>query len=217
MFYHLSFDIDNISEKTFIPKNHNDNTYSRIRVSNSIEGAIRGLWHNPIYKRPLTTKLVLLAVYEVSSECVNYITPNKLQYEGLVRDAKNTGEHWITDKFKSSPYLINIKMLDLIKRENSIEYEKDIEPYDRSENMRFLKKKQLVLFLALCKKCGISINKSEVIKDKLTYSSGSSSQRVHSIYNVEYIIPSGVSAREVWIFKSQIFRSYEKRKLNYWE
>jgi hypothetical protein len=215
MFYHLSLDIDNIIEKTFIPKNHNDNTYSRIRVSNSIEGAVRGLYHYPIYRRPLTNKIILLTVYEVSNESVNFITPNKLQYEGLVPNAKNIGEHWITDNFKSSPYLIKINKLNLSENESSIEYENEIEPYTRTEHMTLLKKKQLVSFLALCKKHGILVNKVEIIKDKLTYTSGNSSQRVHSIYNVEYIIPSDVSARDIWILKAKTFELYEKRKLNY--
>ncbi len=211
MFYHLSFDIDNISEKTFIPKIYSDNTYGRIRVSNSIEGAIKGLNSNPIYKRSLTSKLVLLAVYKVNKENVNYITPNKLQYEGLVPNAKDTGEHWVTDNFRSYPYLIKFNQLDFSK------YENEVENYNRTERIRFLKKKQVTAFITLCNNHGIQIIKNETIKDKLVYTTGNSSQRVHSIYNVEYIIPSGVSAREVWFFKSNTYELYEKRKLNYFD
>lgn len=217
MFYHLSTNLDSLGEKTFIPKTHENSTYNKVRVSDTIEGAIKGLLNNPLYKDILIDKSIYLAVYEVKEEQVNYITPNKLQYEDEVPNAKITGEHWVTDMFKSNPYLIRVNKIGLHKDVNSLSYEKEVELFDRSENMKILKKKDYISFISLCKKHNMLINKAEVVKTKLSYITGVCSKRIHSIYNVDYIIPGNISAKEIWIFKSKVFALYQNRKLNYYE
>lgn len=98
--YHVSYDIDNPLDYTFIPRvpdsrtSDEDDEIERVCFSDSIQNCIRGISGRLMQK----SGEIIVYKYEIEVESPNIISWEKLYEEGLVNDAALTHEYWYVGK-----------------------------------------------------------------------------------------------------------------------
>lgn len=136
-----------------------------------------------------------LAVYEINEEKNIFIEPIKLEYDDVVPNATDTGEHWVYNGLSNEPYIIKANNL----KEGL--FERDIENYDREEHAIFYKKKDFLHFHWLCKNLNFATVKNIVSNGK------------EKVYHITYSIPKNKSAKSLWYFYNETLQNYRKRKI----
>lgn len=230
MLYHISKDIA-LNEKVFIPRvpklrliNEN-RIIKRVCVSGSIENCISSF----PYKKDIIVQLTkglpaYLSVYKVDEQLLaseNLMKPDKvIEY---VDDAELKREHWILKEFTRSPSLIRIRKLKLsryYKHTNShsgevaeLEFEKEIEDYDRFEKAIFYNRDFYKEFLRVCRECGIEIKQVRKNKEHMEYFGIIESSRKYEVHRITYKIPSGISAKGIWFVISKELHKYRRKCL----
>lgn len=174
----------NLSEEVIL----NKNSLTIYRTWNNLKHAIL---NSKIYN--LESKY--LAVYEINEAKNTFIEPIKLEYDGVVPNATETGEYWVYNGLSKEPYIIKVNSL-----KDGL-FERDIEDYDRKEHVTFYKKKDFLHFRWLCKNLSLATVNNIVSNGK------------EKVYHITYSIPKNKSIKSLWYFYNETLQNYKRRKI----
>lgn len=232
MLFHISKDIS-IKEKVFIPripKNRlpsEDNTLKRVCLSNALETCISAFpYKSDVIHHLSSRKPTYLSVYAVDEACFqegDIKEPEEVV--NWVADAELRKEYWIMKPFTATPKLIKLKKLKLerfcrltgehIGEVQELEYEREVEEYDRFEKACFYHRKIFKQFRRACERNGIQIQEVHAEKEAMEYFGCIPSSRIYGVTKVTYKIPAGVSAQSVWECISKELRKNRRKHLYY--
>ena len=215
MLFHISKDIS-VKEKVFIPRipknrlQSENKTLKRVCLSDALETCISAFpYKSEVIHYLSSKKPTYLSVYTVDKALFHEETIKKPEeVVNWVADAEIRQEYWITKPFTATPKLIKLKKLKLerfcrltgehIGEVEELEFEREVEEYDRTEKALFYHRKIFKQFRRACKRNGIEIQEVHVKKEAMEYFGCISSTRIYDVTRVTYKIPAGISAQSAW-------------------
>lgn len=219
-----------INEKHFIPRVplnrliEEDKQTKRICLSSSIEKCLSSFPYKTKLKHHVSrSEPTLISVFSLEEKNFreNFLK-NPEDIKNYVPDALLNDEHWALKSFTSVPTLIKLKQIDFAyycKYTNHydgtvthLDYEKEIEAYEREGLATFYCFKIYKQFIRACAVSGIKVLNTSSTKEHMYYSGHIASSKLYTVHRAKYIIPSDISAKHIWtVIQRELDKNKRKR------